>query len=200
MSFYWNYYIYICLFTAIQPRDFYNFFGTKKKNNTTIFSVGLAASVASESSEAASAASASTTAASSLSAAVVSPDGGGGLLTDPGGPGGWLGSLGWRLESTSSPLPGLALQLLHLVLEHVDHQPEPMRQEVHRNRPPDILSVVIYQGETGRGVQHLESEVLEEGEVLEVDAELLEGSPHLGLEPVLRPVCSMVHSVAAALI
>jgi hypothetical protein len=179
---------------------FINFLIRKKKNNTTIFSVGFTASVASESSEAASAASASTTAASTLSAAVLSPDGSGCLLADPGGPGGWLGSLGWRLESASSPLPGLALQLLDLVLEHVDQQPESMRQRVHWIRPPDILSVVVYQGKAGRGVQHLESEVLEEGEVLEVDAGLLEGSPHLGLEPVLRPVHSVVYSVAAALI
>ena len=128
----------------------------------TFFSVGSTASVASEPSEAASAASAAATAASSLPAAELSPDGGGGLLADPGGPGGWLGSLGWRLESASSPLPGLALQLLDLVLEHVDQQPEPMRQGVHRIRPPDILSVVIYQGKAGRGVQHFEPEVFEE--------------------------------------
>jgi hypothetical protein len=64
--------------------------------------------------------SASTTAASSLPAAIISPDGGGSLLADPGGPGGRLGSLGWRLEDASSPFSGLALQILDLSLEHVD--------------------------------------------------------------------------------
>ena len=71
---------------------------------------------------------------------------------------------------------------------------------MHRIRARDILAIVVYKRETGGRVQHLESEVLEEGEVLEVDAELLEGSPHLGLKPVLRPVHSVIYSVAAALI
>ena len=89
-------------------------------NNATIFSVGSAASVAHEPTETTSAASATAAAASSLPAAVLSPDGGGGLLADPGGPGGCLGSLRWRLECASSPFPELALQLLDLSLEDVD--------------------------------------------------------------------------------
>ncbi len=112
----------------------------------TIFSVGSTASVASEPSEAASAASAAATAASSLPAAELSPDGGDGLLADPGGPGGRLGSLRWRLEYTPSPFPGLALQQLNLSLEHVHQQSEAVWEREHWIRSPDILSAVVNQG------------------------------------------------------
>ncbi len=61
---------------------------------------------------------------------------------------------------------------------------------MHRIRSPDILAVVVYQGETGGWVQHLDSEVLQEREVLEIDAELPEGCPHLLLKAVLRAVGS----------
>jgi hypothetical protein len=54
---------------------------------------------------------------------------------------------------------------------------------MHRIRSPNILAVVVNQGETGGWVQHLDSEVLQEGEVLEVDAELLEGRPILSSKP-----------------
>ncbi len=44
------------------------------------------------------------------------------MLADPGGPGGRLGPLGWRLEDASNPAPfsGLTKKIFDLGLEHVD--------------------------------------------------------------------------------
>ena len=115
--------------------------------------VGTAASVAlGSSSRAASAtsvgrmASVSTT---STEAAVLSPDGGGGLLADPGRPRSRLRPLGWWLEVASSSLLGLALQVLNLGLEHIDEQSEAMGQRMDRVGAPDVLPIVVNQGETG---------------------------------------------------
>ncbi len=129
-------YIYIYLFTAIQPRVFYNFFCFTRKKNTNekilrdILVVGTAASVASGSSSGAASASsvgrAASLSATSTDAAVLPPDGGWGLLTDPGRPRGRLRPLGWRLDVAPSSLLGFSLQVLDLDLEHVDQQSEAM--------------------------------------------------------------------------
>ena len=87
--------------------------------------------------------------ATSTEAAVLSPDGVGGLLADPGWPRSRLRPLGWRLEVASGSLLGLALQVLNLGLEHIDEQSEAMGQRMDRVGAPDVLPIVVNQGETG---------------------------------------------------
>ena len=87
--------------------------------------------------------------ATSTEAAVLSPDGVGGLLADPGWPRSRLRPLGWRLEVASGSLLGLPSQVLNLGLEHIDEQSEAMGQRMDRVGAPDVLPIVVNQGETG---------------------------------------------------
>ena len=65
---------------------------------------------------------------------------------------------------------------------------------------PDVLSIVVDQGQAGRRIKNFDPEVSQECKIFEIDAEVPEGGPHVLLEAVLGAVGGVVLHTAAALV